>query len=468
MTRRLAAAALAASLATAALLPVTFPATAAERVPLRMYATDRDVVVRSNPNGGIRLDLGLWIAAPDQAFRIDVTRDTYDDPIRARQIFADGTSRAIPPRLVRGFNGFRDFFRLQVKHGGEVVRARQFAWCPGGWEMQRINDSGPFEPRFPPGCYANPFTLGVIQGIDRGWAVPALIGERLRLDPGRYRFRVTIAPVYRDLFEIPFDDASVSVHVEVRDRGSNRVITGGEQPEPERAAVPIDTTPALTSLPDLVALPAFYIEAVGRRNKDVLTFAANIWNRGPAPLIVEGFRDTDARVMDAYQYFSLDGRVVGKAPVGGFEFDRRDGHDHWHFLQFARYRLLDARGHGVVRSHKQSFCLAPTDAIDMLVPRATWRPDSIGFSQCGHRDSIWIREVLPAGWGDTYFQWVGGQAFDISDLPNGRYYIEVRANPQGLLYDRTTANDVRLREVWLRGSPGDRRVVVPPWHGIAV
>ena len=77
-----------------------------------------------------------------------------------------------------------------------------------------------------------------------------------------------------------------------------------------------------------------------------------------------------------------------------------------------------------------------------------------------------IREVLPTGWGDTYYQSVGGQAFDITDLPNGRYYIEVRANPLGLLYDRSAANDVRLREIRLRGRPGHRRVVVPPWHGI--
>ena len=36
---------------------------------------------------------------------------------------------------------------------------------------------------------------------------------------------------------------------------------------------------------------------------------------------------------------------------------------------------------------------------------------------------------MPVGWGDTYFQFVAGQAFDITSVPNGTYYIEVGAVP---------------------------------------
>jgi hypothetical protein len=81
-------------------------------------------------------------------------------------------------------------------------------------------------------------------------------------------------------------------------------------------------------------------------------------------------------------------------------------------------------------------------------------------------DALWIREVLPAGWGDTYFQGVPGQSFDITGLPNGTYWIEVRANPLGSLYDVDPTNDTSLREVILGGTPGARTVTVPPWHGI--
>jgi hypothetical protein len=77
-----------------------------------------------------------------------------------------------------------------------------------------------------------------------------------------------------------------------------------------------------------------------------------------------------------------------------------------------------------------------------------------------------VREVLPTGWGDTYFQGLPGQSFNITDLPNGTYYIAVEANPLGLLHERRTDNDVELREIRLGGTPGARTVTVPPWHGI--
>ncbi len=120
-----------------------------------------------------------------------------------------------------------------------------------------------------------------------------------------------------------------------------------------------------------------------------------------------------------------------------------------------------------MRSEKEGFCLAPTDAIDMTVPRADWVPYSTGLATaCGTQQSVWVREVLPTGWGDTYVQTLPGQSFDITDLPNGTYYIEIQANPTGVLYERDTTNDIQLRQVTLGGSRGDRTVVAAPWHGI--
>ncbi|MFN2587571.1 MAG: lysyl oxidase family protein [Actinomycetota bacterium] len=170
--------------------------------------------------------------------------------------------------------------------------------------------------------------------------------------------------------------------------------------------------------------------------------------------------------MDAFQYFYEDGEVVGKAPVGELEFDARDEHDHWHFKQFAAYSLLDADGDEVLDSRKEAFCLASTDAIDLTLPGVDLNP-AMGLSTaCGSRTSIWVREILPLGWGDTYFQGLPGQSFDVTGLPNGKYFIRVEANPGGLLHEQSHANNVELREIRLRGPAGDRRVVVPPWNGI--
>jgi hypothetical protein len=73
---------------------------------------------------------------------------------------------------------------------------------------------------------------------------------------------------------------------------------------------------------------------------------------------------------------------------------------------------------------------------------------------------------MPAGWGDTYIQSLGGQSFDITDLPNGTYFVRVQVNPMRKLYETTHKNNVELRQIELGGDPGARTVTVPPWHGI--
>jgi hypothetical protein len=96
-----------------------------------------------------------------------------------------------------------------------------------------------------------------------------------------------------------------------------------------------------------------------------------------------------------------------------------------------------------------------------------WQPNSIGlFGQCGSPTALWVQEYLPVGWGDTYFQTVPGQSFNITHLPNGTYYIEVIANPLKVLRESNMNNDVSLRRVILGGTRGHRTVRVPAWHGI--
>src|SRR4029078_811032 len=148
-------------------------------------------------------------------------------------------------------------------------------------------------------------------------------------------------------------------------------------------------------------------------------------------------------------------------------YDARPGHQHWHFEQFARYSLLGEDETQIIRTEKTGFSLAPTDAIDMTVPGADWSPYSVGLSTaCGSRNSIWTREVLPSGWGDTYFQGLPGQSVDVTARPNGRDFIAVEANPDGLLIEGSTANNTELREIRLRGTRGNRSVIVRRWPGV--
>jgi hypothetical protein len=197
-----------------------------------------------------------------------------------------------------------------------------------------------------------------------------------------------------------------------------------------------------------------------------LSFTATVWNAGPSPLVVDGLRRPGEAIMDAYQNFYDDGgQQVGSAPVGTMVWDAREGHHHWHLTDFAGYRLLAGDGREVVRSQKEAFCLANTDAVDMFVKNAVWQPDNSDLqSACGVEDSATLRQVLATGHGDTYGQTLPGQAFDIHDLPNGTYYIQVIANPFHRLYETDLDNDISLRQVILGGTPGARTVRVPPYE----
>ncbi|HEX2051611.1 MAG TPA: lysyl oxidase family protein [Actinomycetota bacterium] len=349
----------------------------------------------------------------------------------------------------------------------------------------RLSGEGRETPRFPTFCNGYwTFFKGNRWGIDHHWAIDVMEAgprrmARMRAPAGRFRATVRIADRYVDALGVAPADAAVTIDVRIR---KGRVAVPHSAPAGEQgddgdvaaptalAGVPLVEEPPPGTAPDLVALPAWHLRVHEHDGRERLGFASTLWNDGPAPLVVEGYRRVGEDVMDAFQFFyDDDGEPVARTPAGTMEFDRRRGHHHWHMTQFVEYSLVDALTGDVVRSKKQSFCLVPTDAIDLSVPGATYdRWSSTPGSRCGGEDELWIREHIPAGWGDTYYQGVAGQAFDVTNLPNGWYRVRVEVNPAGDLHERTTDNNVDERLLYLKGEPGRRRVRVAPWKGLDI
>jgi lysyl oxidase len=346
-------------------------------------------------------------------------------------------------------------------------------FCPSGLR-ERINGRGPEVSRYPPSCNSfSPFVRGLVWGIDRGWASGILDfggpDPKVKIDNGHYRVTAAVAKPYRRVFGMSHHEATVHLRAYVHGRGGG---SGGKRGPAEHGSPPPDV-PKVSRVPrsqrpDLVALPAWNIQADRQGPHDLLTFSATEWNAGPAPLDVEGFRTPGHDRMRAFEYFrDRRGRVVGREPAGHLEFDRRRGHQHWHFEQFARYTLVRNRTHKVAASHKQSFCIAPTDLIDLTLPGADWMTEPASLTTaCGSPTSLWVREAMPAGWGDTYSQIVAGQAFNITHVPNGVYVVRVQVNPRGLLSEVERGNDSVVRRVRLGGQRGHRTVHAAPWRGI--
>jgi hypothetical protein len=470
------------------------------------------------------LDLGVNLIAGKYPFEIRASRKSYADPIVAQQVVVkNGRKKSVtlPAGLVDNFGGFSDFTTITIKDAaGATVQRYDTDFCPNTWGSARTRRDAPASTPYPIGCAgSNPFTLGSVWGIQAGWnatteSMPRYDDTKneppFDIPAGSYAVTVALNPKYRDYFKIPAADAMVQLRLTVidvsPDAGSaalaearTKAVRSGEsgsdaallaehgdhggqgdpslqvsayKPEfrpPARRPATVKAAPKSGPRPDLRSLPAWGISLSQEEGKWYVNFGATVWNAGTSPLLVDGFRRTGTELMDAYQYFfDASGKEVGSVPAGTMEWDPREGHRHWHFTDFARYNLLAADSRLAVKSGKEAFCLANTDAVDYTLPNAKWRPDNTDLSSsCGQNTAVAVREVLDIGNGDTYSQSRPGQSFDVTDLPNGTYYIEVLANPAKKLTELSTSNNSALRKIILGGTPTERTLTVPPVNGIA-
>jgi lysyl oxidase len=480
----------------------------------------------------LSFDLGLHAIAGNDAFEIWAKRTGYDKPITAERVVVKNgkkTRVALPAGTVTDFTGLKDFTTISIAdESGAVVQQYKTPFCGNTWGSARTRPDAPATSPYPTQCGGeNPFTLGAVWGVQAGWdsQVPdqpySPDGSTIDLAPGKYVATATVNPTYRQLFGISSEQATVKVNVTVENEtvdGKGRAglaqakaakaaaraealaagVTAADdhsqhagegdaskqvsafnpafRPPAKRPAT-LKTTPRGGPRPDLRSLPAWGISLEPGTNEQTgeadgkwyVNFGATVWNGGTSPLLVDGFRRSGTELMDAYQYFfDAKGNQVGSVPAGTMEWDDREGHKHWHFTDFAQYNLLDSTQKLAVRSGKEAFCLANTDAVDYTIANAKWRPDNTDLStSCGANTVIAVREVLDIGNGDTYSQARPGQSFEVTDLPNGTYYIQVLANPANKLAEVSTANNSSVRQIVLGGTPENRTLTVPPVFGIA-
>jgi hypothetical protein len=491
---------------------------ATDPAPLALRLATTDVIAeRSNWDGENHLyfDLGVHVIAGLDPLEIRANRTSYENPITAKQIVVKNGKKkevALPAGMVTDWNGLKDFATVSIKDAaGTEVANYKTDFCPNAWDSARTRRDAPSDNPYPRGCPYNPFTLGAVYGIQAGWdgtvnSLPST--SEIDLADGDYKATMTLNKAYQDFFKITVPGSGLEVNLKVQtvDRGKGEAVAAkalaARQGEDTAEAVAVadhaehasqgDENSQLSAYkpefrppakkpkavkassipkgprPDLRSLPAWGIAMSEEDGKDYVTFGATVWNGGTSPLLVDGFRQTGTDLMDAYQYFfDAQGKEVGSVAAGTMEWDAREGHMHWHFTDFAQYNLLGADQKQQLRSGKEAFCLVNTDDVDYTIANAKWRPTNTDLrSSCGQNTAVAVREVLDIGNGDTYTQDLPGQSFDVTDLPNGTYYIEVKANPSNKLSELSTTNNTALRKIVLGGTPGARTLEVPPVNGI--
>jgi hypothetical protein len=456
------------------------------------------------------LNFGVHMVAGQQPFEVRAKRQTYADPVVAT---VGGVPA--PPGIFTSFNGFEDFTSITIRDtAGAVVEDYSTDWCPNSGASVRSRPDAPARNPYPFDCGfwayggdGNPFLLGAVWGVQAGYATPIQsappadlwTGEpSVDVPGGDYQVTVELNEPYRSWLGVPAADAVKtldltvvdiqvgglppaaarstkasdphSAHATEGDPGKQVAAYDPKFRPPAKVPASLAAVPAGGPRPDLRSLPAWdvQLEQGGEDGRTYVTFSATVWNAGTSPLVVDGFRRTGEDIMDAYQYFyDAAGNEIGARQSGTMEWDAREGHLHWHFTDFAQYNLLAADRELAVRSGKEAFCLANTDPVDLTLPRANWQPGNNDLaSSCGANTAVAVREVLDVGSGDTYIQSLPGQSFDVTDLPNGTYWIEVLANPDGHLAELRTGNNSSVRKIILGGAPGARTLRVPAVHGI--
>jgi lysyl oxidase len=442
---------------------------------IRLVATAGSVTDYSYPGVGAILNLPVYLMPVRSPFEIQLTRASYSQPITARRILGTQVD-PLPEGAVNDFYGLPNFFHIAVSNlAGTQVLNTTYYFCPVAG--QRLARDAPAHSPYPQACSVNPFTLGAVWGISPGWGASAADGSPAELSPGTYQAVVSVAPFYQKLFGI--SGQQVRVKITVRP-GTGQpslpaaaVVSGPPPGELTAGAAPPSGPPHVPAdlRPDLRALPAWAITMAESRQpdgkpQDLLQFAATVWNAGPVPLEIVGFRPPGSPVMKAYQYFrTRAGTLAGYAPVGILDYDNGAGHHHWHYHDLAVYQLLSADRKTVLVSQKTGFCLANTDVIDYTMPGAQWQPGTPSLAAaCGSArpDASSAAMLLGVGSGDTYVQTIAGQSFDVTGIPNGTYYIEIAVNPLKGLYLASGGAGPSFRQIRIGGKPGARTVTVQP------
>lgn len=156
--------------------------------------------------------------------------------------------------------------------------------------------------------------------------------------------------------------------------------------------------------------------------------------------------------------------VVGSPADHPEWFEWSGCHRHFHFREYADYRLWTPSGYeawtalrasdpsalssdllaanpsvaaGMVAGHKQGFCVIDVVKVDR-------RAGAAQYTSCSSDQGITV------GWADQYSARLDGQWIDVTGLAAGGYWLEVEVNAERLFTESSYANNLAAAKVALR------------------
>lgn len=119
--------------------------------------------------------------------------------------------------------------------------------------------------------------------------------------------------------------------------------------------------------------------------------------------------------------------VVGRPEDNPEDFEFGACHEHYHFRDFAEYKLLTTEGETVRDGHKQAFALVDYEALSLESPPAKFPlPDGT--------------QGITRGWSDVYDAYLDCQWVDITDVEFGDYMLQIDVNPM-MVFEESSYED---------------------------
>lgn len=222
---------------------------------------------------------------------------------------------------------------------------------------------------------------------------------------------------------------------------------------------------AATALrPDIVPTPTSQVQVRFVNGHERLYLSFETENAGSGPLEVQPVQEdcdgnsdtTDDRTAVQQIYGDTDGSgaytpgtdtVVETDVIGCFVYHAI--HGHWHFLNYARYRLLTLDGHHLRAHSKVGFCMLDSLRVDPSLPGYS---DTRSYTGCPDLGL----QGISVGWADIYGMDTPGQFIPIGGVPDGTYCLVGRADPDNRILETDDANNV----VRTRIRIADRRATI--------
>ena len=175
-------------------------------------------------------------------------------------------------------------------------------------------------------------------------------------------------------------------------------------------------------------------------------------NIGTGAMELRGGATHSDESQDVYQRVFEPNGTYTDVLAGTFTYHPEHGHIHFDdFAQFRLRQVLPGGGVGdiVAAGNKVSFCLLDVERYNSA------GPGSPHYLNCGQIQGISV------GWADIYDKGLEGQSIEITNVPDGSYWLEVVVDPDNRIVEANENNNVARIQINLSRPANGGGAIAP-------